>query len=340
MKGFSKVRVLLAALLIGGLFAVVPSQSASAASSGDCQTVTKSVRLAPLLPKNHTISAQFCTPHQWAEGEHQVDVLIHGASYNRVYWDFPVDYPNYSYVEKTLQAGRATFAYDRLGAGESSRPLSLLLTVQAEAYVLHQLIGSLRSDFGRINVVGHSLGSLVAIEEAATYKGVDKLVLTGFLHAAGPGAAQLVATVVPAGLDPQFAGKGYDPGYVTTGAGQRGEVFYSDAADQSVIDYDESNKDVFALSALTGAIDLLPLINTSARIEAETLLVFGDDDKLFCGLVLDCTSKASVAAHEALYYRKAASLSVEQIINTGHNIALHPSAGEAFGAINQWLTER
>src|SRR5690349_21641507 len=101
-----------------------------------CSSATIQVRLAPDLPKNQTVSGTLCTPSIYSHGT-QVDVLVHGASYNRIYWDFPTNYPQYSYVQKTLAAGRATFAYDRLGTGASSRPLSTSVTTPSDSFVLH-----------------------------------------------------------------------------------------------------------------------------------------------------------------------------------------------------------
>jgi pimeloyl-ACP methyl ester carboxylesterase len=336
-----KLPQLFAVLLfgVGAVFALLPAEQAGAVESGTCQTVSRAVRLAPLLPKNQTMVGDLCLPNEWAEGAHRVDVLVHGGSYNRTYWDYPVDYPNYSYVERTLQAGRATFAYDRLGAGDSSRPLSPLATVQAEAYILHQLVGWLESDYDDVNIVGHSFGSLTALESTALYKDVDTIVLTGLLHSTGPGATQLALTATPAEFDPQFAGQGYDLGYLTTGQGQRGPVFYGGITDQAVIDYDEANKDVIAsgLLAALGTVTLPPPLNISSQVKADVLVISGEFDNMFCGINLDCTDQAAVTALETPFYPKAASVEVQTVADTGHNLALHPSAGASFNAINQWI---
>ena len=49
------------------------------------------------------------------------------------------------------------------------------MTIQVEAYVAHQFVQALRSgcvagiQFGKVIIVGHSLGSVVVWEEAITY---------------------------------------------------------------------------------------------------------------------------------------------------------------------------
>ena len=74
-------------------------------------------------------------------------------------------------MNKTLRGrpGNLRLRSDRTGA--SSHPLSIEITIGAEAYVLHQIVTWLHKDFGyvKVNLVGHSLGSVIAIEEAGQY---------------------------------------------------------------------------------------------------------------------------------------------------------------------------
>lgn len=341
----NKIAVLpgvLALLVLGMVCALLlPAAQTAATAAGTCRTLTVEARLAPLLPKNMDMVGDLCLPAVWAEGERRVDVLIHGGTYNRSYWDFAVDHPNYSYVERTLAAGRATFAYDRLGAGDSSRPLSLLATIQAEAYVLHQIVDWLKAsgnDFDKVTLVGHSLGSFTAIEEAGTYRDVDAVVVTGLLHTVGPGTVTMAAAMIPAPLDSQFANQGYDVGYLTTSAGQRG-VFYGGIVDPTVVAYDDAHKDVVASNTVLTSNLLLtpPALNKSSQITAPVLLINGEFDATFCGLTINCASAAAVLAAEAPYYANAASVDARVVAGTGHNLALHPSAGASFAAINQWI---
>lgn len=333
--------LLVAAVVVAVTGAVLPLKPAAAVSAGTCQTVTIKARLAPLLPKNLDIVGDLCLPNTWAEGERKVDVLVHGGTYNRTYWDFPVSYPNYSYVDRALATGRATFAYDRLGVGDSSRPLSLLVTLQSDAYILHQVIDWVKVHpvgFDKVTVVGHSIGSFTVLEEAGTYNDADAVVITGLLHTIEPSGLSIFTSMMPAPLDPQFAGQGYDPGYVTTAAGQRG-IFYGGATVQTVIAYDEAHKDVVPLTAIATATPLLapPLLNKSTQITSDVLVVVGDNDSIFCGLLVDCTNPSAVLTAEAPYYANAASLDAKTVTNTGHNLALHPSASASFNAISQWI---
>jgi pimeloyl-ACP methyl ester carboxylesterase len=343
----------LAALILPGLgprvaaAAVAASSSAGSNGYGQCQDVMLPVALAPGQPANQRIWGSYCTPLSWQAGPPEVDVLTPGATYNASYWNWPVDPALYSYVDKTLSAGRATFDYDRIGTGASSHPPSTGITIDAEAYVLHQIVTWLRDSpgFTQVNLVGHSLGSVISIQEAGTYGDVSKVVVTGLLHAPDVGlgfATTLESLLYPAADDPQFAGLGMDAGYLTTIPGDRAADFYSSSADPAVVAYDEAHKDVVPLTDLATLATtwaLPPGLNVSDDITVPVLVVIGQQDAIFCAdpPVLDCGNPAQVLANEAPYYARAASLAVDVIGATGHDVALHPSADESFGLINGWI---
>ncbi|HVB41626.1 MAG TPA: alpha/beta hydrolase [Streptosporangiaceae bacterium] len=318
------------------------------ASAGGCQEIRLPVALAPGRPASQTVAATYCRPASWAAGPHEIDVLTPGASYDRLYWDWPQDPALYSYVAKTLGAGRATLDYDRVGTGDSSHPVSTDLTISAETYVLHQLVGWARGSLGfrEVNLVGHSLGSVISVAEAGTYQDVSRLVVTGLLHLPNVGtgfATTLLSLLYPAAFDPQFLGQRLDLGYLTTLPGDRAADFYSASADPAVISYDEEHKDVVSatdLATLATTWGLPPGSNASARVSAPVLVMVGQRDAIFCTnpLVLDCSQPAELRATEGPYYASAASLTISVIPATGHDLALHPSADQSFAQISQWIT--
>jgi pimeloyl-ACP methyl ester carboxylesterase len=329
-----------AALIWAALLIPPSTASATTTVAGSCRTVTLPVALSPGGPVDQTLSGILCRPSA-APSTTQVDVLVHGASYNRQYWDWPVSPGTYSYVAQTLSAGRATFALDRLGAGQSSHPLSALITTAADAYTLHQAVALMRSSgFSTVDVVGHSFGSVIAIDEAGTYRDVDKLVVTGLLHSQGTGLATVAATFYPADLDPQF-GLLFPAGYLTTLPGDRGLDFYDAAtADPTVIAYDEAHKDAISATELAAGItetELPALTNPSRLVTAPVLVVEGQQDTIFCNLLVNCADPAAVLAEEAPFYPAAARLAADTVPGTGHDIALHPSAAQSFAAIDRWI---
>src|SRR5262249_54938207 len=156
-----------------------------------------------------------------------------GATYGHVYWDFPYQPDTYSYVRALNAEGYSTFNIDRLGTGMSSHPLSALLTLDAHAYVTHEIVqdllnGSIANQaFAQVLLVGHSLGSVIGWLEAGTYHDVAGVMITGLTHHLNAAHMALVSnSTYTAILDPRFAGQALDPGYLTTRPGTRGNDFY------------------------------------------------------------------------------------------------------------------
>jgi len=338
-----------AALIVSGLgWPAAARADLAGPPPGNCQSVSLPVALAAGQAAGQTVSATYCTPSQWAAGPHEVDVMTPGATYNRAYWNWPVDPATYSYLDKTLAAGRAAFDYDRVGTGSSSHPPSTDLTIFSEAYILHQIVGWLRSDagYGQVNLIGHSLGSVISVQEAGEYHDVSRVVVTGLLHVPDVGvgfATTLSSLLYPAPFDPQFAAAGLDLGYLTTIPGDRAADFYSVASNPLVVSYDEAHKDVVPATDLATLADTWALasgLNVSDQVTAPVLVVIGAQDAIFCAdpPVLDCGQPGAVLATEQPYYESAPSLSVDVIAGSGHDIALEPSADQSFALINSWLT--
>ena len=182
------------------------------------------VSLTSGQPATQTISGTLCIPSK-PNPSHAIDVLVHGATYDRSYWDFPYDAPRYSYVGRTLEAGRATFSYDRLGIGKSSPLPSTSVTMSADAFVLHQILQHFHAQFRVINLIGHSYGSRIAQLESSEYNDATRLVLSDALHAVGPALTK--GDCLPSGQPGAlFATLGLDSGWTTTtpAAGRAGSL--------------------------------------------------------------------------------------------------------------------
>ncbi|MGH3836309.1 MAG: alpha/beta hydrolase, partial [Pseudonocardiaceae bacterium] len=329
------------ALLAGSLAA----PQAAAASRVSCAEIDLPVS----VPTPHeTTHGQLCRPAGSAPTT--VQLLIPGGTYNSVYWDFPYQPERYSYQRDMARHGYATFAVDRLGIGQSSKPPSPALVDSVEAASIHQVVGHLRAGrvggvrFDRVVLVGHSLGSGVAILEAATYHDVDGVILTGITHlATGLALAKgFTRSLHPSMWDPQLRRNGSDPGYATTKPGQREPLFYAASnADPQVIATDEATKDQVSLVG-TGTVVVSGFYGpTSLGIDVPVLLAVGKNDSPFCGfLARDCSSAEALRQGEAPYFSPAAELSTYVLPESGHAMALHSNAGEYREATRAWLHER
>jgi len=321
-------KLLFACALLG------PLGMARAVTDVTCLRVAVPVAITSTKSLAYTVSGELCATALEKRAGTTVQVLIHGATYNYDYWDFDrIDGIEYSYARDVAGSGFATFAYDALGSGDSSHPPSDQLTIEAAADVAHQIVEALRAGsvggvpFGRVVLVGHCLGAVVAWQEAIRYADVDGLIVTGAAHALS-GFLQAAELFYPAVSDPAFAGSGLDPGYLTTAPGDRATLFYNDPQSDPVGGAsDEAFKDVVPAVELTSSYQLVASAATLA-IHVPVLTILGSDDLPICGSSpkdFDCSSAAAVVAQEAPFYSAEARISACVIPGSGHAISLSPN---------------
>src|SRR5436189_4067306 len=75
-----------------------------------------------------------------------LQVLVHGATYNHAYWDFPaVNGEGYSYARYMAARKYAVLALDLPGAGESDKPSGPDLGLADTGSAVRQVVDALRS---------------------------------------------------------------------------------------------------------------------------------------------------------------------------------------------------
>ncbi|GCE07113.1 hypothetical protein [Dictyobacter aurantiacus] len=147
---------LLVLLMLSGM-ALEPRAAHAATQAGTCQSFNVPVTLDDDLSTPATIYGELCNP---AGGpSHTVQLLVPGGTYGHIYWNFPYQPQNYSYVQALTAAGYSTFNIDRIGTGRSSHPPIGLLTVSmvTNAYVIHQVVYALRNG----NIASHAFGRVL-----------------------------------------------------------------------------------------------------------------------------------------------------------------------------------
>ena len=303
-------------------------------------------------PLAYSIFGELCaTPGELRDGT-TVQLLVHGATYNHTYWDFPGTFTNpttYSYARDAAAQGYPTFAIDQIGAGLSTKPEpSTRLDINVAAFVDHQAIQGLKDGsitgtrFGKVILVGHSQGSAAAWAEAITYPDADGLIATGLVHHASAFlTGQFVPGFYPAIQDPRFQNLppsspyfGIDAGYVTTmppgssPPGIRALGFYDlgPNADPAVIAADEASKDIVSATEQNSTGVLFGTATLAIRVPV--LIVMGDHDALFCGpsaqgVPFDCSSGSVIVREEAPLYSAPAQLRACSVPSSSHDISLH-----------------
>lgn len=311
----------------------------------DLTEVTYQVSCAEGEDADIEIYARLCVPA--GRDVTTVQVLLHGATYSNSYWDFPYQPEKYSYVEYMAgKQGYATLAIDRIGCGLSTRPHSSRVDLDSNAHIVHQIVTALRAGegtpaFDRIVLVGHSYGTVVASREAAVYRDVDALILTSVLHQISAGGAEMLGQHVAgyaASQEPQFAD--LDEGYRTLAPGvelRTMALFEASNVDPKVVEIDEGLKETVTVGEMEH-LGRWMTDGTCNEIGVPTLLCVGDNDIQWCAAdAVDCSSSASVLAAEQPFYSPEANLEVLVLPNANHDLNLHLTAQDWYGAAGDWL---
>ncbi|MCW2716753.1 alpha/beta hydrolase [Pseudonocardia sp.] len=338
------VVIVLAACTAGGLAVAAP---AAAAPGAGCHEYEIPVSVAPGLPADQHIAGELCLPDGPVPSVLQI--LVPGATYNRTYWDFPIS--QYSYVDAATARGYAVFAMDRLNTGASSTLPPAAVTVELDAATLHQVVTALRSGadtgtpFRNVVTVGHSLGSIITIDEAASYHDVDGLIVTGFSHYVNPlfvtntaTARVVVPTQLVQGGSPYIQNRPL--GDLTTPAGGRELNFYAPGTfEPEVLAADEATKDVITASEL--ATFPVPQSGVESNlITAPVLLAIGRYDFPFLCGTQHCTGAAMVEQFERVRFAAAPEFDAFVVPNAGHDINLARTAPLFFTEADNWITRR
>jgi|LGOV01.1.fsa_nt_gb pimeloyl-ACP methyl ester carboxylesterase len=352
LKSLSAIFLLIALFLFGAPVNIIATDGTPANIKAtdtqsqcplSCQTYTIHVTLAPGETTSYDVVGTLCT--MGSLENKTVQVLISGATYGQVYWDFPYRPWRYSYVRMATRFGYATFNIDRIGIGASDHPPGAEINVDVNAYVVHQIVQALRAGeiggvaFQRVMLVGHSLGSYISIAVASQFQGdADGVILTGVLHNINP-EFDPTDCFYPANLDPRFSGLGLDDDYFTTVPDVRGDLFYHmPNAEQAVINMDEETKETATTGEFASLEDLV-ISTDSLLIDVPVLIIIGRFDYTICGGDVDCSDRYSVINHEQPFFSPEACLRVFIVPNSGHDLNLHKNAPRAYVRMLLWANQ-
>ena len=327
---------------------VVYPVSTAEATESICHDVSVPVTIAPGV--SGPIAGTLCNP----PGAETLQVVVHGYSYNRSYWDAGGYEPDtYSYPLAANKRGYATLTIDRLGDGKSFRPLSALVNYETNVSAVEQVITvAKRGDLGtppyqKIVLVGHSYGSLTSYAVAAQDKDVNALVATGSAHTVNHLflVENFAPYLRPALLDPQFTSMGLDPGYLASAPGNRDQVFVNPSdTDPEILRLNETAplKDTGTAAELASLwpafFTNLTLLNESKNINIPVLAINGQLDPWFCGgIAADCKSGQTLAASEKPFFGPNATVEGYVVPNTGHDTTLERTAPQSNGAIFDFI---
>lgn len=309
-----------------------------------CREVTFQVALTPEGPADQEMAARLCTRGS-LRGK-TIQLVIHGATFDHNYWDFPLEPETYSYTRHMTRAGYAVLNLDRIGYGDSSHPEDGRdVTLHTGAFTIHQVVQELRSGqmvvpglgrvrAERIQLVGSSMGSFISVIEASSYGDVDGVVLTSYSHTVGEGGVASFGLVIPAQEDPKFADFPFI-NYLSEAPGAREFLFYHlPNIDPDVAELDTALRQTWTVGELE---DIIPSLLEPIGIQVPTLIVVGDFDTIACNL--PCSETGSLDGEAALYPPEACA-EVAIIPDAGHALSLHRNAPDFFAVVEEWSDRR
>ncbi|MFZ0158602.1 MAG: alpha/beta hydrolase [Kineosporiaceae bacterium] len=273
-----------------------------------------------------------------------LQVLVPGIPFDRAYWDFQGSGGVYSYVDRASRVGVATLTLDRLGTGRSSRPPASAITIDAQAFVLEQVVAAVRGRtfaargtdsrrFDRVVTTGFSVGSAVVLVHAARFHSVDGVIVTGFAHSFGPAISQFGSVVVPATADPVTAALNPPADYLTLSRQAQTLFGFTDATSTARVRAEaEAAKSTFVAAEGEGFAAVVADLALSSAVEVPVLAVLGREDALFC------TRGCPEAVGESQAYRGSPSFRMVVVPDTAHNLNLHLTAPYTHAVMLRWLT--
>ncbi|KAI5814561.1 Alpha/Beta hydrolase protein [Pyronema omphalodes] len=299
-----------------------------------------------LVSNTYEIAGRLCIPaprHRKRNLEDTIHVLVHGATFNKIMWDFPYKPEKYSYTKRANEEGYTTFAFDLVGAGNSTFPNGLMeANTGTFVEVTHQVIKKLRTTttignktWKRIIFGGFSIGGIVANSLAEKYPAdVDLLLLHGiswditWIYPAFLAGLQASASTI----DPQRWG-GLEPFYQTqtTRASRLAACFYGNY-EAEITEWDWRLRDFDSLgAALTFTFHLV----TAPKFKGPVFLGIGENDSTFCG-----GEKCSTAPYDIVKrFPEAKVHNVRVYKDTGHLVLLHKTGPQLIEDSLRFLKE-
>ncbi|OTB20067.1 hypothetical protein K445DRAFT_372816 [Daldinia sp. EC12] len=286
----------------------------------------------------YSIAATYCEPKS-GPGR-ALQILTHGAAFDRTYWDFPAHAYNYSYANAALARNYSVFFFDRPGIGQSSHgdPVNEIQS-NLEVAALYALTTKLRrgavpgvgSRHEKIVHVGHSYGSAqtYALAAAAHFdeRVSDAIALTGFSQ----GLGTYVNNFLFGGNFVLADQEKYGPGYITAGdvSAVQSNFFAPGNFDPDILN------ETYKTGAPTAVGELLTigaLTATNNSYSGPVFVITGENDIAFCGGNCYVTNP-SIPAQVASSFPNNTLIESYVVAGSGHGLNLEYSAQDTYARI-------
>lgn len=245
---------------------------------------------------------------------------LHGGGYTRGYWNPVFADASYSFARFFTGRGKAVLAVDMLGMGESSRPEPESRLSRARIAAAHgAALAQVRTRFDpplSVTGIGHSMGGMMIIDQAAAQGGMDRVAVLGWANEAMVLGDTDVGTL-QAGLIPS--------GYLATPRERMRTLFYRPDVPEALVLADEAAGST--TPATLGRDALTPGIvhAAAARIAVPVLVVQSEID----------TSPAP--EKEAGYFSASPAVKLQRLANAAHCQNFASTRREHWQALDEWI---
>ncbi|MGH9039820.1 MAG: alpha/beta fold hydrolase [Acidimicrobiia bacterium] len=334
MVATGRARWLIGLVLVAGV--LIPPPAPSGAADAACLDDVVPVALGPGRPADQRIVVELCGPAP-LEGR-AVHLLISGATYGPLAWDFPYQPERYSYVRAMNEAGIATLNVTRLGMADSSHPDSAEVNTPAQIFIYSQLIDALRGGrfgaaFGKVVIVGHSYGSVIAYGVGNRHADkVDGVIVTGLQHEFDAAFLREFWGNLRSANEEGGRFADLDDGYLTSRAGQRHVFYRQSQVDPKIIEMDEATKETFTRE---DARTFPPVMGESDGITVPVLDVIGEYDAWFCA-GSPCSAPGATTSRSRQWFDATSCFEQYVVPEAGHDINVHFTAQQWFDVAAEW----
>jgi pimeloyl-ACP methyl ester carboxylesterase len=266
------------------------------------------------------IAATLHLPDDMPSSRLHLIFALHGGGYSRIYWHPPFADESYSFARWFTAQGKAILTIDMLGMGESSKPepesrLSSQIIAAAHGDALRQIVATLGQPLS-VTGVGHSMGGMMIIAQAAAYPAFDRVGVFGWANEPMILGDTDVATL-QAGLIPS--------GYLRTAREPMRTLFYWPGMPKSLIDADEAHASATPVTLGRDALTLGIVHQASASIRVPVLVVQS---------VID-TSPAP--DKELAYFSSSPSVELHRLEDAAHCQNFAGTRVKHWAGLNDWI---
>ena len=242
------------------------------------------------------------------------------------------------YVHDMAARGHVSVTIDRIGYDSSGRPDGLGSCVGGQADIAHQIVQQPRAgtyggpQFGRVALVGHSLGGAITEIEAASFGDVDAIGVLSYADSALTPATILGSAIwgphCVTGGTPSDGAPGYS--YLTSDVADYQKNFLAhtpaEALPEAIAQRNLNPCGDMLTSLVAAPIDLVRV----GQITVPVLVMSGNQD-----LVFDANR---VALHANLF-TGSPSLTVRIVDGATHGITVEPTAAVIVAEMDAWLRD-